>query len=550
MKRARRQQGKGAIDLIEEATHLLRTAPAATLAAYYTGAIPFILGLLFFWADMSRSAFANQHLAESALGVGALFVWMKFWQAIFARRIRAHIAVEPPAQMNFRRVLNLMVAQTVLQPLGLFVIPLSMVPAIPFSWVYAFYQNVTALADGDDIGTSGLFKKSWRQATLWPRQNHLVLLIMLAFGFYIFLNWATVCLTLPGLFKMLFGVESTFSKSPYAMLNTTFFAGMFSLTYLCVDPILKTIYSLRCFYGEALQTGEDLKAELKFCAMAPQKLAAIFLILLAIFVALPATAEEATAPAIPPSDEKLSPVDLDHAITRTIHEPKYTWRMPRDKIIEPDSDESVFAKFFEKIGIMLRQWVRTALEWLDRWLQKFFHNRPNASSENSAAGYGWIMTVEILLYALVAGVLAALVIFLFRVWRGRRRTPPAVAEAIFPLPDLADENIRADQLPEDGWTRLGRELLERGEYRLAMRAFYLASLAYLAGRNLISIARFKSNRDYERELTRRAHSFQNLLAVFGDNLLAFERVWYGTHEVNRELAGQFALSLEKLKAAG
>jgi hypothetical protein len=549
MKRARRQQCKGAFDLIEEATHLLRTAPTATLAVYYTGVIPFILGLLYFWADMSRSPFANQHLTESALGVGALFVWMKFWQAIFARRVRAHLAAEPPAQMNFRRVLNLIVAQTILQPLGLFVIPLSMVPAIPFAWVYAFYQNVTALADGDDTGASGLFKKSWRQATLWPRQNHLVLLVMLAFAFYIFLNWATVCLLLPGLFKMLFGVESTFSKSPYAMLNTTFFAAMFSLSYLCVDPILKTIYSIRCFYGEAVQTGEDLKAELKFCAMAPQKLAAISLILLAIFFALPATAEEATVPGIPPPIEKLSPMDLDRAITQTIHEPKYTWRMPRDNIVESESDEGIFAKFFEKVGTMLRKWLREALEWLDRWLQKLFHHRPNASSENGTSGYGWIMAVELLLYALVAGALATLVIFLFRVWRGRRRTPPAVAEAIFPLPDLADENIRADQLPEDGWTRLGRELLERGEYRLAMRAFYLASLAYLAGRNLISIARFKSNRDYERELNRRAHSFQNLLAIFGDNLLAFERVWYGTHEANQELVGQFASNLEKLKVA-
>ena len=86
MKRARRQQCKGSFDLIEEATHRLRTAPAATLAVYYLGAIPFVLGLLYFWADMSRSPFAGQHLVDSALGLAALFLWMKFWQVIFARR--------------------------------------------------------------------------------------------------------------------------------------------------------------------------------------------------------------------------------------------------------------------------------------------------------------------------------------------------------------------------------------------------------------------------------------------------------------------------------
>jgi hypothetical protein len=36
----RRQQGRTALDLLEEATHLLRTAPVATLAVYYLGAIP------------------------------------------------------------------------------------------------------------------------------------------------------------------------------------------------------------------------------------------------------------------------------------------------------------------------------------------------------------------------------------------------------------------------------------------------------------------------------------------------------------------------------
>jgi hypothetical protein len=92
--------------------------------------------------------------------------------------------------------------------------------------------------------------------------------------------------------------------------------------------------------------------------------------------------------------------------------------------------------------------------------------------------------------------------------------------------------------------------LERGEFRLAMRAFYLASLAHLAARNLISLARFKSNRDYERELRRRAHTFPNLLATFGDNLFDFERIWYGLHEVNRDSVSQFAANVEKIKTAG
>jgi len=48
--RERRQLDKGAIELIEEAVQLLRRAPAASLAIYYAGALPFVLALLYFWA--------------------------------------------------------------------------------------------------------------------------------------------------------------------------------------------------------------------------------------------------------------------------------------------------------------------------------------------------------------------------------------------------------------------------------------------------------------------------------------------------------------------
>src|SRR5262249_45265204 len=112
------------------------------------------------------------------------------------------------------------------------------------------------------------------------------------------------------------------------------------------------------------------------------------------------------------------------------------------------------------------------------------------------------------------------------------------------------ENVSAEQLPEDGWVKLARELLERGEFRLALRAFYLASLAHLAQRNLISLARFKSNRDYQRELQRRGHSFPSLVQLFADNILMFDRTWYGMHEATRDAVQQFATNVEKIKAGG
>lgn len=544
----RRREGKGPFDLVEEATHLLRTSSAATLAVYYLGAIPFVLGLLFFWADMSRAPFAHRHLAEAALGMAALFFWMKFCQTLFTRRLRAQISAAPLPALTIRNGARIFLQQAILQTYGLFLIPLAVVPIlIPLAWVYAFFQNVTVLGDGQERRVWELAKKSQRQAALWPRQNILGLLIMAGFGLYVFLNWATLGLMLPELLKSLFGFDSMFTQNRWAMLNTTFFAGMFGLTYLCVDPLLKTIYTLRCFYGESLTSGEDLKSELKpFTLALPQATAAVLLFAVLLFSPT-ARAEVATAAEPPTASETISPPDLDHAIAKTIQGTKYTWRMPKDQIEEDGAQQGVIAKFFSDVGETIRNGAKATLKWFGKMLQKLFPQPRSSSGSGDGSSYGWIMSVEILLYALVAAALAALVIFLYRVWRGRQRMTTSVAEAIPSVPDLQDENIRADQLPEDEWTKLARELLARGDFRLAMRAFYLASLSHLASRNLISIARFKSNRDYERELRRRAHAFPNLLSTFGDNVFDFERVWYGKFETDRERVDQFAAKVEQIK---
>src|SRR6266496_5925883 len=111
-----RRKGPGPLELIEEAVHLLRVAPWAVLGGYYLGSLPFVLGLLYFWTDMSRGSTAYEHCAPAAFAVTLLFLWMKTWQAIFARQLKAQVAGRPASAMTlsgfFRTVLN----QTILQP--------------------------------------------------------------------------------------------------------------------------------------------------------------------------------------------------------------------------------------------------------------------------------------------------------------------------------------------------------------------------------------------------------------------------------------------------
>jgi hypothetical protein len=198
------------------------------------------------------------------------------------------------------------------------------------------------------------------------------------------------------------------------------------------------------------------------------------------------------------------------------------------------------------VGETLKRWIEAFGRWLDKILRKLFSRRQPLPHANYS--FGWVTPLQVLLLVLLVAVVIALTLFFFRIWRERQvRLSPRIAEPLQPAPDLADENVGADQLPEDGWTKLARELLERGELRLALRAFYLASLAHLAGRNLISLAKFKSNRDYERELSRRGHSFPELRAVFEENVVVFDRIWYGLHEINRDLVGRFAENVARIK---
>ena len=562
MKRTAQQAGKSSLELLEEAIHLLRVAPASAWAAYYLGTLPFVLGFLFFWADMSRSPFAQQHLADAALGMAGLFVLMKFCHGLFVRELRRALGGSAPPR-GWRAWARLLLVQTALQPTGLFLLPLALVVVAPFAWLCAVYQNLTVVADSDGVKFRELVKRSLRQASLWPRQNHGLVAILLAFAFFVFLNWSTVCLFLPNLVKMLFGVESVFTRSGTSLLNTTFFAAMFWLTYVCVDPVFKAAYLLRCFYGESLQSGQDLKAELKTLKLSAAGAVAMLLVWLcaATAVASPGrAAEDATGtpgpaassparsgPGVAGKPAGLEPRDLDQAIREVVRQRKYTWRMPREKNAEPPAGQpSIFERFLERVQETVARFFKTLGNWLDQLLRRLFQGHRRTST--GGYGYSWMVVQQLLLDLLVIAAAAGLFFLLYRFWRERQhRAQSVAAEPLQSVPDLADENVGPEDLPEDGWTRLARELLGRGEFRLALRAFYLASLAHLAQRNLLTLAKFKSNREYQRELGRRGHAFPELLTVFDENVSVFDRVWYGRHELDADLVDRFAANVERMR---
>src|SRR5438067_818132 len=174
----RRRTAKTSLVMIEEAVHLLRSAPVSIVALYYVGSLPFVFAALFFWADMSRDPFAPRELVGGALGLAALFLWMKACQTVFTRHLRAIAASQPAPRFNLRSLASIFISQATVQPTGLFLLPLAFLILLPFGWVYAFYQNLTALAGGESQGLGRLMKKAQKQARMWSAQNHAALAIL------------------------------------------------------------------------------------------------------------------------------------------------------------------------------------------------------------------------------------------------------------------------------------------------------------------------------------------------------------------------------------
>jgi len=540
MKNSRKTHQKSAIRMIEEAVHILRAAPGALLSAYYIGSVPFVLGLLYFWADMSRSADAYEYSAVAALGLSFLFVWMKFWQTVFMHQIRAQLFDENPSPWSLQRVGSIAATQSLIQSSRFFVIPIAFLMVIPFGYCYAFYQNVSAHDEVQGRTVRSTCNWAWRQARLWPRQNHLLIGIYWLFGLVIFVNVAIAAIFIPQLVKTLFGIDSAFTLSGmYMILNTTFWIVVLGITYLLLDPLIKATYVLRCYYGSALQSGQDLRTELSRMAADKKKLVAGLLLVSVCLTPFTSFAGQR---------EAVSPTDLDRSIEETMSRREFAWRMPREAIAPDESKEKgpfeaavdwlveMLGKGIKKI----RYWITKLLEWLEGMLPK-----PDKQTHKSTGN--WITPVRVVLSILLILLLAILAYIFVRIWQRRRIRPVEIVSTVaVPTPDLTDESVKADDLSTNRWLAMAGELAEKGEFRLAMRALYLATLAHLADCELLTIEVYKSNREYERELKRRAHEHQELLAVFSTSLNFFERVWYGMYRIAKPDFDDFAASHRRM----
>lgn len=535
-----RREGPNPLEWIETATHLLRSAPPGALLCYYFGSTTCLLGLLYFWTDMSRGAFAAGHLIESALSAGALYIWMKCWQAAFFSKLRAHLLMEPEEPWSIGRIARLVAAQAAFQPAGLFLRFIAANVLIPYIWTYSLFVGAAILGDGTNPSLQAVARGALHEAGLWWRQTHLALLGLLGFAVFLLLNIVAVAILLPFAFRTFLGVESPFTLDPWAMVNSTFVAVTLAITYLCFDPLRKAVFLVRHFQGASIQSGEDLRVALKTIRRRSRAAVAALVLFGALFATplVPLRAEE------PPPPARVESTQLNDSLDRVLERREYAWRFPRAAEKE-NEQKGWLAAFLENAGKAIGHWIKSVWDKTSGWVRRFFESKSDQPVSFSG-GVEWSFLAKITLLVLVVALLVILTVLL---WRSRRNSlVVAGAQPMAIVPDLNEESLTADQLPEDGWLSVGRELVQKGDLRLALRAFYLATLAHLGQRELIRLARYKSNHDYDSELQRRARGNTGLLDAFDQTLLAFERVWYGDHAATPETLDGVSRNMERIRA--
>ncbi|HEV7798082.1 MAG TPA: DUF4129 domain-containing protein [Pyrinomonadaceae bacterium] len=152
------------------------------------------------------------------------------------------------------------------------------------------------------------------------------------------------------------------------------------------------------------------------------------------------------------------------------------------------------------------------IQWIKSWFPK-----PKPMSFGRADWVRWFAQWFVIILAL--GVLAfVLKLFVPRLLRGRRPKRKSKAKARIVL----GERLEPDQSALDLLTE-AEALARRGELRAAIRRAYIALLVELGDRKIISLAQYKTNRDYLRAVRKIEPLYGNVKQLTD----SFERHWYG-----------------------
>jgi len=535
------QKGRSAINIVEEALCVLRNFPE-TLAIYYIGSLPFILGILYFWADMSQGAYEGHHALGAAFILAILYIGMKSCHVYFSNHVYSKISQEPTPHRSLSEHFSLITTQALIQSSLFLVWPFALFLILPFGWVFPFYHYTSIIQE-----SSGNFKviwdKSWELAKQWPGQNYILILLTTLFYIVIFINVAAAIFIIPQLLKSFLGIDSVFVLSGVHFLNTTFLSIAFSVTYLIVNPIIKTAYVIRYFDWNSIQFGNDIKANLNSFKL--HKQIGLMVLMIILIPSINLWAGETNDLETKTTYQSLTLGALNSSIDRVLSEREFAWRMPRGALhetkIESSNKDSVgwFSALMSKIRPVLRKIAKVFRKWLK---ELSFLNGPDEPDDSK----NQLLKMNKTLYTLIIVMTVLLGSILIIVWK--RKKQKTVIEQLKPVKpmDITSDNIKADDLLLDQWLNMANHFLREGDLRHAVRAYYLGTLSHLAKTQMITIKSYKSNYEYELEIRRHARENPQLCEVFSQTIAFFNSVWYGDRSLKIQQVEEFYQLQEKI----
>ncbi len=530
---------------IEAATELLRRVDVQAWVWWFGGTFPFVAALLHFCTDMSRAASAWDRLPEASLMLALAYGWMKVAHSVFSDHLLRYLrGDDSPSPMTIRSKLRFVTSTAMIHCTTPWVLVLAFLAMLPFGWAYAFYHNVTVLALSHFRAggkTRDLIRLALNQSHYRVGQNHSLILMLFIFAMIVFLNVMVGTVQIASLTRTFTGDDNAITRNPIGtMFSTTMLASCGAFGYALVGPLVKAIYALRCFRGLSRKNGEDLLVAFRRAAVA-------LVLLLGVSVST-ASAQEVPSPQVtavaesPAVKPALDPLTLGKNIKEVLEEDRYQWRLPRDEKRD-EANKGWLSGFTKTIGDWVKgvkdsmgqlfdNWVKAKLK---EWLRGL---HPSEDSKDSAPATPWADMAQSVMKVLLGILVAALLVLIIRQWM-KLPPAPAKADAAAPEINLENEQIIASQLPENEWLRLAQEKIDAGDYRLALRALFLATLSHLGERRFLAIVKSKSNGEYDRELALRARDRAELRGRFTDNVRRFDWAWYGLHDVTRDLLDEF-----------
>jgi Domain of unknown function (DUF4129) len=517
-----RQSGSQTLSALEDAIHLLRAAPLSTLLCHWTGSAPFTLAVMLFWNDITQYRPSNAACVADSLALAALLAWMNCWRATFAGRLRAQLGGAPAAGASAWKMAGF---QSLLGASKLVVLPVSALILFPLASTVAFYRYAAVLSSRADLSFRQVMARASKLAAIDQRQSWATLPAVAFLQVLVTLNVATALALLPQLVRMLTGYESTFSRAGISFVdNPLFIMAAVAVGWMAIDPFIQAVYCVMYFRRESLASGEDLRAGLRGLRSAALAAAA----LLCVFAGGAMAVE---------------PDPLRQSIERTMQAHEYDWRLPPETAAR--NKPSWLVNMVDRMFHGLMWFTQHAVKAIGNLLRWIFDKLSMQGGDSGAAPTHALSTG---IYVLIAVILILAGLLAVRIIRARRARPPVAGASVAVAVRLEDESVTPDRLPEDQWIEMAENCLREQNYRLALRAFYLANLAWLGRSEWIAINPGKTNREYESDLRRRAREFGEARGLFSQNLAAFERAWYGLHAVAAEDAELFRQRNGRMKA--